>query len=102
MPFVSRAQQRWGNSPAGKRALGGQAAVDEWNSATPRGSSVPEKTGMSNNWIGKAVKHPGALTEAAKRNGKSKLEEAESEKHSTNPKIRARGSLGERFIKKQI
>jgi len=43
MPFVSRAQQRWGNSPAGKKALGGQAAVDEWNSATPKGKAVPER-----------------------------------------------------------
>src|SRR5208282_1197015 len=34
MPFVSRAQQRWGNSAAGRKALGGQAAVDEWNQAT--------------------------------------------------------------------
>src|ERR1700722_15514141 len=43
MPFVSRAQQRWGNSPSGREALGGQAAVDEWNSATPKGKRVPER-----------------------------------------------------------
>lgn len=102
MPFVSRAQQRWGNSPAGRRALGGQNAVDEWNSATPSGSSVPERSGMAHNWIKSAVKHPGALTEAAKRNGRSKLQEAEAEKNSKNPKVRARGALGERFIRKQI
>jgi len=57
---------------------------------------------MAKNWIGSAVKHPGALTAAAKANGRSKLEEAEVEKKSSNPKIRARGSLGERFIKKTI
>ena len=53
-------------------------------------------------WISGAVKHPGALTEAAKRNGVSKLEQAEEEKGSSNPKIRARGALGARFIKKAL
>lgn len=57
---------------------------------------------MAKNWIQKAVKHPGALTEAAKRHGKSKLQEAEAESHSSNPSIRARGALGKRFIKKEI
>ena len=53
-------------------------------------------------WISKAVKHPGALTAAAKRAGRSKLQEAEIESHSSNPHIRARGALGKRFIKHQI
>jgi hypothetical protein len=53
-------------------------------------------------WIQGAVKHPGALTAAAKRHGVSKLQEAEKETKSTNPKIRARGALGERFIRKQV
>ena len=53
-------------------------------------------------WIQGAIKHPGALTAAAKRHGVSKLQEAEKEKNSSNPKIRARGALGERFIKKTI
>lgn len=57
---------------------------------------------MASKWIQGAVKHPGALTAAAKRHGVSKLQEAEREKHSANPKIRARGALGARFIKKQI
>jgi hypothetical protein len=57
---------------------------------------------MAKDWISGAVKHPGALTAAAKANGRSKLQEAEAEKKSPNPKIRARGSLGERFIKKEI
>lgn len=47
----------------------------------------------------KVIKHPGALTEAAKRNGRSKLQEAEVESHSSNPHVRARGALGKRFIK---
>jgi hypothetical protein len=53
-------------------------------------------------WIKGAVKHPGALTRAAKEHGKSKLQEAEAESHSSNPHIRARGDLGKRFIRKEI
>ena len=49
-------------------------------------------------WIGGAVKHPGALTRAAEQHGVSKKEEAERESHSSNPKIRARGNLGKRFL----
>jgi hypothetical protein len=44
MPFVSRAQQRWGNSASGRKALGGQSAVNEWNHATSKGASVPQYT----------------------------------------------------------
>jgi hypothetical protein len=47
-----------------------------------------------------AVKHPGALTEAAKRHGRSKVEEARIESHSTDPHIRGRGILGLRFMGK--
>jgi len=39
--FKSEAQRRWGNSPAGKKALGGQAAVNEWNAAS-KGKKLPE------------------------------------------------------------
>ena len=53
-------------------------------------------------WIQKAVKHPGALTAAAQQSGRSKLQEAEKESHSSNPHIRARGALGLRFIKHKI
>lgn len=53
-------------------------------------------------WIQGAVKHPGALTEAARRHGRSKLQEAEVESHSSDPHIRARGNLGKRFIRKQV
>lgn len=57
---------------------------------------------MAGGFIQKAVKHPGALTAAAARNGRSKLEEAEVEAHSSDPHIAARGRLGERFIKGDI
>lgn len=53
-------------------------------------------------WIQTAVKHPGALTAAAKRNGRSKLQEAKAEEKSTDPSVRSRGFLGERFIKKKV
>lgn len=34
MPWKSQAQKKWGNSPAGIKALGGKEAVKEWNKAT--------------------------------------------------------------------
>ena len=49
-------------------------------------------------WIQGAVKHPGALTAAAAEHGVSKAQEAQREAHSSNPHIRARGILGERFM----
>lgn len=57
---------------------------------------------MAKKWIQGAVKHPGALGRAAARAGRSKLQEAEVESHSSNPSIRARGNLGKRFIKHKI
>jgi hypothetical protein len=50
-------------------------------------------------WIKRAIKHPGALTAAASRHGLSKRQEAAKESHSSNPKIRARGTLGKRLMK---
>lgn len=55
---------------------------------------------MADKWIQGAVKHPGALTQAARASGKSKREEAEAESHSSNPHLRGRGLLGLRFMKK--
>lgn len=57
---------------------------------------------MADKWIQGAVKHPGALTRAAKAHGVGKLEEAKREAKSPNKHIAARGRLGERFIKKTI
>lgn len=53
-------------------------------------------------WIGKAIKHPGRLTEAASRNGISKLAQAEKWSHSTDPSKRGAGNLGKRFIKGKL
>lgn len=41
MPFVSKRQQAWGNSPAGIKALGGKKNVDEWNKTT-KGKKLPK------------------------------------------------------------
>jgi hypothetical protein len=42
MPFVSKAQIRWGNSPSGRKALG--SGLKEWNSAS-KGLKLPDKVG---------------------------------------------------------
>lgn len=42
MPFKSKAQQKWGNSPAGVKALGGKKKVAEWNAAT-KGKKLPAR-----------------------------------------------------------
>lgn len=42
MPFVSKQQQKWGNSKAGIKALGGKARVAEWNAST-KGHTLPRK-----------------------------------------------------------
>lgn len=40
-PWSSQAQAAWGHSPEGKEALGGEAAVKEWDRAT-RGKHLPK------------------------------------------------------------
>jgi len=42
MPYHSEAQRRWAHTLTGKRALGGNAAVHEWDKAS-KGKSLPEK-----------------------------------------------------------
>lgn len=42
MPWKSKAQARWGHSPAGIKALGGKKAVAEWDNAT-KGKKLPQK-----------------------------------------------------------
>lgn len=60
MPFVSKAQDRWGNSPAGKKALGGADAVAEWNGSTNFGN-LPNKSPKA------SIRHVGAITRARKK-----------------------------------
>lgn len=47
MPFKSLAQERWGNSPAGKKALGA-AGVKEWNEAG-KGLKLPKRAPKKGN-----------------------------------------------------
>lgn len=42
MPYKSLAQERWAHTPEGMKALGGAAAVSEWDSAT-KGKKLPKK-----------------------------------------------------------
>lgn len=51
-------------------------------------------------WIQGAVRHKGSLKRAAKKHGRSTLQEAKTESHSSNKKIASRGRLGLRFLGK--
>lgn len=42
MPWKSRQQEKWGNSPTGIKALG-KSGVDEWNKAS-KGKKLPKKS----------------------------------------------------------
>jgi hypothetical protein len=45
-PYRSEAQRRWAHTAAGKKALGGNAGVHEWDEAT-KGKKLPEKIAKS-------------------------------------------------------
>lgn len=53
-------------------------------------------------WIQGAVKRPGKLTAEASASGRSKMEQAEVDSHSSDPSKRGRGLLGLRFMKHKI
>lgn len=83
MPWKSDAQRRWGNSPAGHKALG-DAGVHEWNEST-KGKSIPEKVKSYKDGTdyvsetGSAIVHKGEAIVPAKENM------AEEKKH--NPSL---------------
>jgi len=54
---------------------------------------------MAHKWLQKALVRPGKLTEEARESGRSKLQQAEVDSHSSNPSKRGRGVLGVRLIK---
>jgi hypothetical protein len=58
-PYSSEAQRRWAHTSAGKKALGGEAGVHEWDEAT-KGKKLPEKVGKAETLEKGAVKN--ALT----------------------------------------
>lgn len=57
---------------------------------------------MARKWLSGAIKHPGKLTAEASASGRSKIQQAEHDSHSSNPHTRARGALGIRLIKKKV
>ena len=59
-------------------------------------------SGDNKKWISGAVSHPGAEKAAAKRHGRTTLQEANVESHSKNKHIRARGVLAKRFIEHDV
>ncbi len=54
---------------------------------------------MAHKWLQSAIKRPGKLTAEAASSGRSKLQQAEVDSHSSNPSKRGRGLLGVRLIK---
>lgn len=96
MPFVSKAQARWGNSPAGHKALGD---VDEWNHATDF-SSLPERS-MKEHKVDLGKKGSFHVKEGAlhsmlhvpqgEKIGESRMKAAS---HSKNPTLRKRAIAG--------
>jgi hypothetical protein len=82
MPWKSKKQQAWGHTAAGQKALGGSAAVSEWDSAT-NFSGLPEK---KMGWMQdesdreKSAGTKGKFSGAAAKAGKSTAAYAEEKK----------------------
>lgn len=57
---------------------------------------------MAHKWLQGAVRRPGKLTSEAEASGRSKLQQAEVDSHSSIPSKRGRGLLGVRLIKRTI
>lgn len=97
MPFVSKAQAKWGNSPAGHKALGD---VSEWNNATDF-KHLPEKV-MSTKEVNLGKKHEsfkvkeGSLHKMLGISEDKKIGEERLHKalHSQNPTIRRKAASG--------
>lgn len=63
-PYVSDAQRRWAHTSSGKKALGGNAGVHEWDEAS-KGKKLPEKVSKSSiNKFEKFCKSLGNLKKA--------------------------------------
>ena len=58
MPYKSKLQERWAHTKTGKEALGGNAAVHEWDEAT-KGKKLPEK--IEKSLPSPSVKVPNAM-----------------------------------------
>lgn len=99
MPWVSAAQRRWGNSPAGHKALG-DAGVNEWNAAS-KGQDPPERVGMANKEVNLGKKGSFKVKEGSlhdmlhiprnEKIGEARMEKAE---HSSSPLLRRKARSG--------
>jgi hypothetical protein len=98
MPWKSGAQQRWGNSPAGHKALG-DAGVKEWNEATNYSSLSEKKMGWMQDESEREKKAgtKGKFSAAAVRAGKTTAEYA-NEKASAPGKLGARARMAKAFM----
>lgn len=56
-PYVSEAQRRWAHTDSGKKALGGESGVHEWDEAT-RGKRLPEKIHKAAEGFSGIWRHP--------------------------------------------
>lgn len=59
MPFTSKAQNAWAHTPAGVKALGGEAKVKEWEHATNY-SKLPEHAHKPSYKVARAVRKDNA------------------------------------------
>ena len=55
-PYRSQAQRRWAHTKAGEKALGGKAAVHEWDEAS-KGKKLPEKVKKTQSKHDRCVEH---------------------------------------------
>ncbi len=100
MPWKSKAQQAWGNSPSGHAALG-DSGVKEWNDATDY-KSLPEKK-MSGGWMSdeadreKKAGTKGSFSASAAKAGKSTAAYAD-EKANAPGKIGQRARMAKAFM----
>lgn len=73
-PYKSEAQRRWAHTTAGKKALGGEKNVHEWDEAT-KGKKLPEKVKKNDMskalTAGSALAGPAALVQGAALGGKA-------------------------------
>lgn len=51
--YASDAQRRWAHTPKGTKALGGKAAVKEWDEKS-KGKKLPERVSKSEQWLARA------------------------------------------------
>lgn len=100
MPYQSKAQQRWAHSPSGEEALGGPAAVHEWDEAT-NFSRLPERAMAKTHEVNLGKKGSFDVKEGSlhrmlgipedQKIGEQRMERAE---HSSNPTLRRKAISG--------